>query len=238
MYLSAGGMVCPVGLSTAAACAALRAGIATFGELPYSGQRRGSGHRRRRAGPGRAVRTAARRAAGSGAARLPVRDARGGDAEHPDAGRPGRARTPRGRWGSGRGHCWPGSGTVANDVRSWPLRRDRQGAHGRARRPAGGPGDPPDARRSGLPCLRRRLLHQRQRALLARRALAPEARGSHQRRDPGRGCGRGLCATAGAFGRGTGHRGDRPGLRPRDRLGAERRRRCRAAAWPPPAGRP
>jgi 3-oxoacyl-[acyl-carrier-protein] synthase-1 len=34
-YLSASGMVCPVGLGVSAACAAMRAGIAKFDELPY-----------------------------------------------------------------------------------------------------------------------------------------------------------------------------------------------------------
>jgi 3-oxoacyl-[acyl-carrier-protein] synthase-1 len=40
MYLGATGMVCPIGLSAPAACAAFRAGIATFCYLPYSDQNR------------------------------------------------------------------------------------------------------------------------------------------------------------------------------------------------------
>ena len=35
MYISATGMACPVGLNAEAACAAMRAGIANFSELPY-----------------------------------------------------------------------------------------------------------------------------------------------------------------------------------------------------------
>lgn len=35
MYISATGMICPVGLNVASACAAMRAGIANFQELPY-----------------------------------------------------------------------------------------------------------------------------------------------------------------------------------------------------------
>src|SRR6058998_3168371 len=35
MHIIATGMVCAVGLNAAAACAAMRAGIAGFGELPY-----------------------------------------------------------------------------------------------------------------------------------------------------------------------------------------------------------
>ena len=35
MYITSTGMVCPVGLNAAAACAAMRAGIANFIELPY-----------------------------------------------------------------------------------------------------------------------------------------------------------------------------------------------------------
>src|SRR5437867_10175279 len=37
MFVSAVGMACPVGLSASAACAAMRAGVATFRELPYYG---------------------------------------------------------------------------------------------------------------------------------------------------------------------------------------------------------
>lgn len=39
MYLAAAGMVCSVGLNAAAACAAMRAGIAKFDELPYCDNR-------------------------------------------------------------------------------------------------------------------------------------------------------------------------------------------------------
>src|SRR5438067_9658402 len=38
MYLGSVGMVCSVGLSAPAACAAMRAGIAKFDELPYTNQ--------------------------------------------------------------------------------------------------------------------------------------------------------------------------------------------------------
>lgn len=40
MYVSATGVVCPVGLNAAAACAALRAGLSGLHELPYSDQNR------------------------------------------------------------------------------------------------------------------------------------------------------------------------------------------------------
>jgi len=39
MYVASVGMVCSVGLNAAAACAAMRAGIARFEELPYLDQR-------------------------------------------------------------------------------------------------------------------------------------------------------------------------------------------------------
>ena len=38
----AAGMVCSVGLTAAAACAAMRAKVAGFKDLPYAGQRRAS----------------------------------------------------------------------------------------------------------------------------------------------------------------------------------------------------
>ena len=39
MHLISAGLVCSVGLSAAAACAAMRAGIAMFEELPYADNR-------------------------------------------------------------------------------------------------------------------------------------------------------------------------------------------------------
>src|ERR1700682_4842479 len=40
MHLGATGLVCPVGLSAVPACAAMRAGLSSFGELPYWDRRR------------------------------------------------------------------------------------------------------------------------------------------------------------------------------------------------------